>query len=756
MNYLSKKMVNNMNNQDTEFRIIIIDDNSSIHQDFVKILTPTAPANELDELENKFFGTETSKNNLLPQFHIDSAMQGQEGVEKIKLALSAGQPYALAFVDIRMPPGWDGIETIKHIWEVDPSIQVVICTAFSDYSWEQTIEQLGMTDNLLILKKPFDNTTVRQLAAALTKKWELLREVKEHTEFLEENISERTASLQQSLSLTRSTLESSADGIIVVDNAGKIVDYNQKFIDMWDIPPAISDTKDYNILTEYVAEQLNDQQAYLKKIGELSKNIEARDISQIVFKDERVFEQYTQPQRLEEKSIGRVWSFRDITTRVHLERKVKDQATHDALTGLPNRILLLDRMQQGIALAARTGKIMGLIFLDLDRFKLVNDSISHQVGDMLLKDVAERLQHSLRKTDTIARHGGDEFIVVVQSLKNEKEVDKIANNLLEIFNKPFRVGNRNVTIGASAGITFYPRDGKTPDILLRNADLAMYRAKGLGGNQFQFYSEEFNKEAIFKMERENDLRQALKKEEFYLYYQPQFNIKTNQIIGVEALIRWKHPKHGILLPMDFIPIAEETGLIIPLGEWVLREACRQNKRWQDRGLPCVRVGVNVASQQLKSRNFANVLIGIVNEIGLESQYLEIEVTENVIIKNPEVIETINEISRRGIKIALDDFGTGNSTLANLTKIHIDRLKIDRSFIQDIGLEKNDEIIIKAIINISKGLNYEVIAEGVETQKQVEFLKQKDCEDVQGFNFGHPMNTEDIENLLKKQSPLAQK
>ncbi|MBA3813306.1 MAG: EAL domain-containing protein [Alphaproteobacteria bacterium] len=740
-----KKIIKN-----TDFRIIVIDDNPSIHQDFIKILTPIEQSNALDSMEEKIFGSPKKKNVLLPKFYIDTASQGKEGVEKIKNGLESKKPYALAFVDIRMPPGWDGVETIKHIWGIDPDIQIVICTAYSDYSWEETIEQLGTSDNLLILKKPFDNTAVRQLAAALTKKWELMRAVKEHTAELEKGIEERTASLRSSLSLTRSTLESSTDGIIVIDNEGKIIDYNKRFVELWGVSPSMMASKKYSILIEYMLNQINNKKTYVEKLKIITKNIEETYVDIIKLKDNRVFEQYTQSQKMEEEIIGRVWSFRDITKRILLEQKLERQATYDALTGLPNRVLLYDHIQLSIAAAKRNKQMVGILFFDLDRFKLINDSLSHQVGDELLKVVAKRLKGGLREQDTVARQGGDEFVMIIQALKNPKEIIKVGEKLLSLFKKPFKISNRNIVIGASIGIAIYPRDGKTTNLLLRNADLAMYRAKNFGGNQFQFYSSALNKEAVRKMEREDDLRGALERNEFYLCYQPQFNIDNNKKLrAVEALIRWNHPKYGLLLPMDFIPIAEETGLIIPIGEWVLKEACKQNKIWQEKGFPPFCVGVNVASAQLKFSNFDKIVNNILNEAGLSSKYLEIEITENVIIANPEIIYTINKISDLGVKIALDDFGTGNSTLSNLTKVHIDRLKIDRSFINNISVDNGDEVIIKAIIDMSHSLNYEVIAEGVETQGQLDFLKKKKCELIQGFYFGMPMNSGDIENLLQR-------
>jgi PAS domain S-box-containing protein len=366
------------------FKIIIIDDNIDIHKDFIKILKLNRNEAELDDLEARIFSddntltndsTSTDRKIEKQIFEIDTATQGQEGVEKIRLALEAGQPFALAFVDIRMPPGWDGIETIKHIWKIDHDIQVVICTAYSDYTWEETVKELGMGDNLLIIKKPFDNTAVRQLATALTKKWHLMQQSREYANRLEKQIEERTNLLQESISEIRATLESSADGILVVSNDGNIVDYNTRFVHMWEIPADVLKPKKFYLVTKAMQNKLGEINKLSADIEDLSNKLAQIRSQEITLKNGQVYEYYTQPHELNGKIVGRVWSFRDITNRVYLEKKLEYQATHDSLTNLPNRILLLDRIKHSIDESNRNNKIFAILFFDLDRFKNINDSL---------------------------------------------------------------------------------------------------------------------------------------------------------------------------------------------------------------------------------------------------------------------------------------------------------------------------------------------------------------------------------------------
>lgn len=728
------------------FRIIVIDDNPSIHYDFIKILK-TESSSELDLLSSELFGNNKEKTEL-PQFEIDVASQGQEGVERIKEAIAQKRPYALAFVDIRMPPGWDGIETIKHIWELDQDIQIVICTAYSDYSWEETVAHLGKKDNLLILKKPFDNTSVRQLACALTTKWKLAEDSKNYTDNLQKQIQDRTLSLEKSLALVKSTFESSSDGILVINNEGVIIDYNSKLINMLQIPAEILYSKQEKDFINFLKSQITKPEEFEHNLKQIHTHPEMIRIDVIKFKNGRVFDCYSQPHKLNDKIIGYILDFRDITKRALLEQELQYQATHDPLTGLENRVQLIEKIKQAIKTTNLSNTPFAILFIDFDRFKLVNDSLSHETGDELLIIAADRLKKAIRTEDSLARIGGDEFVIVMMNVNNNQDIECKVKQIIEIFQNPFILGDRKITLTASVGISIYPKDGETVTTLLRNADTAMYRAKSLKGNIFQFYDAKMSKESIDRLDQEMELRQAIQNEEFFLCYQPQVDIASEKLVAVEALIRWNHQKKGIILPIDFIPVAEETGLITEIGKWVLYAACKQNKIWQDEGFAPIRVAVNITAQQFKQDNLVETVKKVLKETKLNPKYLELELTENVILSNREVIRIVSELKEVGVIIAIDDFGTGYSSLSYLHKIPLDRLKIDSSFIQHIHSANDDEVIIRAVIAMAKNLNLEVLAEGVETSTQLNFLKKYQCNDVQGFYFSKPLTSTEVENYLK--------
>ncbi len=426
------------------------------------------------------------------------------------------------------------------------------------------------------------------------------------------------------------------------------------------------------------------------------------------------------------------------------------QATHDLLTGLPNRTLLIDRIQQAINLAKREKGMFSVLVFDLDRFKLVNDSFSYSLGDELLQRIAKRIKAVTRESDTIARVSGDKFIAVFVLIPDDDALSTIANKILDVFKKPFKILDTEVTISVSVGVSIFPRDGATPDELLQNAEIAMFRAKEIGENQINFYSPGVAAHAIEYLEMETALHRALEKKEFYLCYQPEIDITSDEIISAEALIRWQHPKKGLILPNDFIPLAERTGVIVPIGTWVLREACAQNKKWQDAGLAPIRIAVNISSRQFKQSNFVEVVKNILEETGLKGEFLELELTENLLVKMAEAETTLFELKKLGVSIALDDFGSGYSSLGYLRHMHIDRLKIDQSYVKNIAFENEDEIIIKAIISMAQSLNLNIVAEGVETQKQLDFLKAKHCREMQGYFFSKPVRAQALEALLKQQ------
>lgn len=728
-----------------DLRILIIDDNPIIHQDFIKILTTTQNANELNKLDSALFGEDVSPTVSLPLFEIDTATQGQEGVVRIQQALDENRAYAVAFVDVRMPPGWNGIETIQHIWQIDPNIQIVICTAYSDYTWEETVEQLGITDNLLILKKPFDNVTVRQLASALIKKWQLMRESRQRTELLESTITKRTQSLQESLSLIRATIESSNDAILVVNKEGKLVDYNYRFCSMLNVSPETIQSMNEKIIFEYIKDQLKSPEGFIESTVSIDNNNEV-SIDTLTFKDGRVIERYSQPHILNNKTIGRVWSFRDITKRFYLEKQLEHQAYHDPLTDLPNRILLEDRLKHAISSASKNKTKLGILFIDIDRFKLINDSLGHEAGDQLLIAVANRLKSNLREADTIARLGGDEFVVLSNIADNKQELT-IANKILDTFKTSFKIGDRLLNITSSIGISIYPDNGDTIEDLIRNADLAMYQAKEKGMNQIHMYMNDMKQNPLNILELETQLRQALLNEEFFLTYQAQYDSYSGKIIGAEVLIRWNHPERGVLLPIDFIIQAEASGLILDIGKWVLETACKQCKSWIEEGLTPIRIAINVAYLQFKQPDFFETVKNTLETTKLDPEYLEIEVTENVVLSSLDLIDTIEKIRSLGVKIALDDFGACNSSLGYLRDVTVDRLKIDKSFIQNIESNRNDEIIIKSIIALAHSMEMEVVAEGVETKKQLDFLKKEACYDIQGFYFSNPLPAGKFKELL---------
>lgn len=451
-----------------------------------------------------------------------------------------------------------------------------------------------------------------------------------------------------------------------------------------------------------------------------------------------------------ETVIGGVLVFHDISKRRNLIKELTHRADHDDLTGLPNRLYFNECLNQALARAKRKQRMLAVMFLDLDRFKLINDTMGHNFGDLLLNDVAERMRQTLREGDTIARQGGDEFLVLLPEIRDEQEAVFVSERILGVFTHPILLDGNEVYISTSIGISIYPNDGKDIDTLVKKADTAMYYAKEQGKNNYQFFTAGLNIKANLRLSTENSLRKALANGEFILHYQPQVNIESECIVGLEALIRWNSAEQGVVSPLSFIPIAEETGLIVPIGEWVLRTACAQNKAWQEQGFSPLRMSVNISARQFQEPKFIKLVAGILKETDLDPQWLELEITESIAMENGDaVVEMLNHFKALGVRISIDDFGTGFSSLNYLRRMPIDTLKIDQSFIQDISSGENGEEVVAAIIHLAKNLHLKVIAEGVETNIQKFFLKDKRCDELQGFLFSKAVSSEEVEKLFER-------
>ncbi len=440
---------------------------------------------------------------------------------------------------------------------------------------------------------------------------------------------------------------------------------------------------------------------------------------------------------------------RDVTQARNYERRIEHLANHDALTGLPNRLSLTDRLHHAIEKSRHSHSQTGVLFMDLNRFKQVNDSLGHDLGDLLLKEIASRLKKLVRESDTVARLGGDEFIIVLPELDSIETMAEIAAAVLEQVAAPVHLAGHELNISTSVGGSVYPKDGHDVGTLLKHADLAMYQAKELGSASFRFYDPAMNIKILERLLTESALQRALEKNEFTIHYQPRVCTIRKAIVGVEALVRWEHPEKGLIAPADFIPLAEEIGMISNIGEWVLRTACAQNRAWQDAGLPCIKMAVNLSAQQLRTSDIEKTVASVLTTTGLDPQYLELEITETGLMQDIEFShQTLMGIRNSGVSISIDDFGTGYSSLSHIKRLPVDTLKIDKSFIRDIANDRDDAAIVGATIAMAKHMDLKVVAEGVTSPAQVRFLAEHHCHEMQGYLFSRPLPAAELGLMLK--------
>lgn len=688
------------------------------------------------------------------------------------------------------------------------------------------------------------------------------------------HILEKNIELEKSLSLVRATLESTADGIMMVNGKGKVVDWNQKFIDMWRIPSSMMEDGSESVSFDYILSQLIDPSVIISDVQYLYKNPEWQGVlPELHFKDGRIFERYTQPQRVGSEIVGRVYSFRDVTERRQAEdflrireraieasnhgvaiidvlkdnnpiiyvnraflqmsgysekdalgatlghlqgystsevngkriclaiREQKDeivevecqqknghkywceislapvknysdkvshfvclfnettgrremeqqllqQATHDPLTELPNRVLLIDRVERAILQAKKEKSILAFMFIDLDRFKLTNDTLGHNIGDKLIQLVASRLIIATDEFDTVARLGGDEFFILLSKISSPEDAEKKAHHILRSIEKSMKIDQHTIKITASIGICYYPKDGKDYETLMKNADLSMYHAKDNGRNTYKIYETEMNSRIINTMQLDNCMRGGIKNNEFSLSYQPIVDPFHNTVISVEALLRWNNKTLGKVAPSEFIEVAEENGLIVEIGAWVLERSCQQLKKWHDQGLHNLSIAVNISSRQFKQGNLLEVINRALTGADLDPRYLELELTESLLIENiNSVIDTITALKKLGVSLSIDDFGTGYSCLSYLKRFPVDKLKIDRSFISDIASDHNNAAIVHAVVNLGHSLGLTVLAEGVETEEQLDIIQSYHCDLAQGFYFSKPIQEDEVLETL---------
>ncbi|MHB0985065.1 MAG: putative bifunctional diguanylate cyclase/phosphodiesterase [Sulfuricella sp.] len=676
--------------------------------------------------------------------HGFAAIPADGGRAAIELLQS--QQFDLVLLDLFMPDV-DGHQVMDFIIERKLDICVIVISG--DVSIDSAISALrrGAYD---FLRKPYEpEELLLKMENALIKRR------------LEKENKAMNLQLEESERWYRYMVNSSPDIIYTLDANGRFTFLNDR------VEPLLGYRKESLIGQHYSAliylEDLEQARYILneKRAGDrASRNMELRVRHNIESKlltlEFSSFGMYEESQA--DRSIRHVGTYgvaKDVTERKRAEQTINYQAYHDLLTGLANRILFKDHLDLAIAQAKRNQQMLAVMFLDMDRFKVVNDTLGHVIGDSLLKKVASRLKGCLREGDTLARQGGDEFTLLLPQVDDREDAMRTAEKMIKSFDAPIQVDEHELYVTISIGIALYPLDGESMDSLIKNADIAMYDSKAKGRNRYQLYSSSMNVSFAERLSIEMQMRKAIDRQEFQVFYQPQINVSTGRISGVEALVRWVSPLHGGITPLEFIPLAEETGLILSIGEFVLRTTCKQAMQWKRAGLPPLRIAVNISARQIEQDGFCDYISQLLHEYQLDGSMLELEITESTLLNDGEhIIEKLQMIASRGIKIALDDFGTGYSSLSYIQKFPIDTLKIDQSFMRGIPGNSSNASIVSAVCAMAQGLKLNLIAEGVETPGQLQFLRTLKCSEAQGFLFSKPLPGDEITGLLLRSDPLV--
>jgi diguanylate cyclase (GGDEF)-like protein/PAS domain S-box-containing protein len=641
----------------------------------------------------------------------------------------AQETFDIILLDLGLPDA-QGIDALRRVRSAAPHVALAVLTGLDDESLAEEVLQQGAQDHLIK-----GQLEPRAFFRAL--RYTIERKAMEEALFAEK---ERA----------QVTLNSIGDAVICTDNSGKVTYLNGVAERMtgWSLQDAAS-----RPLSD-IFKILDSQRNYsdpLSLADEPDQKHWPADCS-LVRRDgvEIPIEDCISPiHDRDGKASGAVIVFRDVSEVRAMTRQLSYSAQHDFLTGLPNRMLVNDRLSQAIALAHRHSTKLALLFLDLDGFKHINDSLGHLIGDQLLKSIAARLVNCVRSSDTVSRRGGDEFVVLLAEISQSSDAAITAQKILHAVAQPHSIDQHDLRVTTSIGLSIYPDDGLDAETLLKNADTAMYQAKENGRQNYQFFKPAMNVRAVERQSIEESLRRALERRELAVHYQPKVDLITGEITGAEALVRWNHPEQGPISPAKFIPVAEDCGLILSIGNWVLREACRQTHAWDDAGLLLPSIAVNISAIEFRNEQFLEGVFAILQETGLSPRRLELELTETVLMKRAETTESVlKELRAGGIHLAVDDFGTGYSSLSYLRKFPVDSLKIDQSFVRQITSKPDDTAIVSAVIGMGRSLNLRVIAEGVETRSELEFLQAHQCDEAQGYHFSRPLPAQEFGRLLQ--------